>query len=405
LTLFLLVPGLLLLQQENARSTTTGVEAAKRVLTPGLWWGYLWLLAGSGYFLVRCLLDLAVVRRPALEPNLNRSGLAWLIVALFVCLAGVAVRKPADHDALVGKGSTVLEETQKRAAEIVAQTAGEPIDGSGTLFWVKQALSGACHLTVIVVLILVGVWHFQDLSAGLAAALLYLLVPYTAYHVTQLHHVWPTALLLCAIFAYRRPALAGGFLGVAAGTLFFPALTLPVWLSFYGRRNRLRFVAGFVIMAGACLGLAAWFLWLDRQLVANVQQTLGWPDWIPWRAPESESFWLGFHWAYRIPVFLVYVVFVVGTGWWPNPKNLAHLIALCAAILIGVQFWYADRGGVYVLWYLPLLLMLMFRPNLSERFAPPDLEEPGRIERAIRRVFEMGTGFLRRWRSPSDAKV
>jgi hypothetical protein len=151
--------------------------------------------------------------------------------------------------------------------------------------------------------------------------------------------------------------------------------------------------------------LAAWFLWLDRQLVANVQQTLGWPDWIPWRAPESESFWLGVHWAYRIPVFLVYVVFLVGTGWWPKPKNLAHLIALCAAILIGVQFWYADRGGVYVLWYLPLLLMLMFRPNLSERFAPPDQEEPGRIEKALRRSVAMGTGILRRWRSPAEAKV
>jgi hypothetical protein len=32
-----------------------------------------------------------------------------------------------------------------------------------------------------------------------------------------------------------------------------------------------------------------------------------------------------------------------------------------------LQFWYADQGGVYVLWYLPLLLMLVFRPNLRER--------------------------------------
>jgi hypothetical protein len=36
-----------------------------------------------------------------------------------------------------------------------------------------------------------------------------------------------------------------------------------------------------------------------------------------------------------------------------------------------VQFWYADQGGVYVLWYLPLLLLLVFRPNLSDRRPPP----------------------------------
>src|SRR5215471_3320547 len=69
LTLFLLVPGLLLLRE-----------------TRGSWWGYLWLFCGSGYFLARCLFDLTLVRRPALAPNLNLSGLAWLGGALFVCL-------------------------------------------------------------------------------------------------------------------------------------------------------------------------------------------------------------------------------------------------------------------------------------------------------------------------------
>ena len=64
----LLVPGLLLLHEEHARAA-----AAHTPLEPRqLWWGYLWLLAGSGYFFARCLADLALVRRPALDPNLNR---------------------------------------------------------------------------------------------------------------------------------------------------------------------------------------------------------------------------------------------------------------------------------------------------------------------------------------------
>ena len=38
----------------------------------------MWLLAGSAYLLLRCLLDLILVRRPALAPNVNFGGLAWL---------------------------------------------------------------------------------------------------------------------------------------------------------------------------------------------------------------------------------------------------------------------------------------------------------------------------------------
>src|SRR5207249_865875 len=80
-----------------------------------------------------------------------------------------------------------------------------------------------------------------------------------------------------------------------------------------------------------------------------------------------ESFWTGVQWSYRIPVFIGYVAFVLATAFWPAPKDLAHLLALLAAVLIGLQLWYADHGGIYILWYLPLLLLLMFRPNLSDR--------------------------------------
>ena len=78
LTLFLPMPGLLLLTDEGGQAP----------------WGYLALLGASGYFFVRCLVDLALVRRPALGPNLNQSGLAWLAGALFVSLVAVATRAP-----------------------------------------------------------------------------------------------------------------------------------------------------------------------------------------------------------------------------------------------------------------------------------------------------------------------
>jgi hypothetical protein len=74
-----------------------------------------------------------------------------------------------------------------------------------------------------------------------------------------------------------------------------------------------------------------------------------------------------------MPFFVLYVALVVAVTVWPNPKNLSHLIALSAALLLGIQFWHPDRGGVYVLWYLPLLLLMVFRPNLAAA-EPPALE-------------------------------
>src|SRR5262249_55074174 len=79
---------------------------------------------------------------------------------------------------------------------------------------------------------------------------------------------------------------------------------------------------------------------------------------------------------------------VVMTGLWPTPKNLAHVLALSAVVLLGIQFWYAEQGGVYVLWTLPLLLLLVFRPNLasSEPPAPPGDDWVARAGRQLGRL-------------------
>src|SRR5262249_29659262 len=74
LTLLAIMPGFLLLLDGNK------------------WFAYLWLLCGSGLLVVRCLLDLILVRRPALSANLSIGGLAWLAGALFVGLIAAPVR-------------------------------------------------------------------------------------------------------------------------------------------------------------------------------------------------------------------------------------------------------------------------------------------------------------------------
>ena len=48
---------------------------------PQPWVAFVWLFVGSGLWLLRCLLDLGMPRRPLLEPNLNMSGLVCLAIA------------------------------------------------------------------------------------------------------------------------------------------------------------------------------------------------------------------------------------------------------------------------------------------------------------------------------------
>ena len=79
------------------------------------------------------------------------------------------------------------------------------------------------------------------------------------------------------------------------------------------------------------------------------------------------SFWAGLDASYRLPVLIAYLALVVITTFWPADKNLGELIALSAALLVASQFWFLDEGGALVLLYLPLVLLMMFRPNLSSK--------------------------------------
>jgi hypothetical protein len=388
LTLFAATPGLVLVAADDHD-----------------WWGYLLLLCGSGYFLVRCLLDLVLVRRPALAPNLNIGGLAWLAGALFLGLAVAPARPPVEKTNGGPKPETPIEagrqSVQKRLPE--SEFGG----------WVEGGLTLLCHLSIVVGLTLIGWRHFDDLHGGLAAATFYLLLPYayllmppTTVGSGRWDHALPMALMVWSVFTYRRPILAGAFVGAAVGCVFFPALTLPVWLSFYRGRGMGRFAAAVLLGAGLSLAVIGLVLLVNGEWPSRIP--LMWTErtWQPWYESDRPSFWQGpsgqgIHWAYRIPVFIAYVAFVIATQFWPAPKNLAHVLALSAAHLIGIQFWYPDQGGVYVLWYLPFLLLLVFRPNLAA-CQPAPLGGDDWLARRRRELLRLGRKLLRR---PEPAPV
>ena len=65
------------------------------------------------------------------------------------------------------------------------------------------------QLAIVIGMVLVGMRHFDNVKTGIAAATLYLLLPYTAMWTGSVTHALPGALLVWAIVMYRRPLLAG----------------------------------------------------------------------------------------------------------------------------------------------------------------------------------------------------
>jgi hypothetical protein len=225
------------------------------------------------------------------------------------------------------------------------------------------------HLAVIAGLIALGYYHMGDLHLGLAMATLYLLLPCTTFEIGRVNHVLPSALIVWAFVAYRRVIVAGALLGLACSTLFFPVFLLPLWTVFYGGKGWGKFVLAVggvsVVMIG-CL----WALTGPTGVLPGTG--LGFFDWTKLRFGDTEAtgFWSIFPAAYRIPAFVTFLTMVVGLTIWPRHKDLATMMAGSAAIVIGTQLWYPQQGSVYVLWYLPMLLMVVFRPPLHHSMAP-----------------------------------
>ena len=384
-SLYLLVPGLLLVQEahslqsqlpaeyrENqARSRLAKLdrlpeefEAIREESRELLLAGYIWLIAGTAYFFGRCLLDLGLEKRPTFPPNLNLPGLVWLGAALVICVSAVAIRRMPDSPVHVGRGPVAITKVTDGATAVVESSSNA--ETNSIPFWVERVAAIGLHLSVIAALFLIGQRRFGDPTIGAGMACLYGLLPYTAYHVSQIHHVWPAAFILWAVYSYRRPAIAGAILGFAAGSAFFPLLLFPLWFGFYRGRGAGRFALGFLLAMLLSLAGTAALLLFSGELREYLRWTLSLSDWQAWKVPRTEGLWQGSHWAYRLPVFIAYMAFIVLTMFWPTPRNLAQVIAQTAAVVIGVQFWYADQGGVYVLWYLPLVLLMVFRPNLTD---------------------------------------
>jgi hypothetical protein len=236
----------------------------------------------------------------------------------------------------------------------------------------SRVLASLAHLGLVAALIAVGWRHFERPIAGLAVATCYLILPYTRIALVDSGQLVPAALIVAALAVYARPTIAGALIGLAAGWMPACLGLIPLWTGFYRGRGGVRFAAVGIIVVAACgafawavPGLSVWARALGARSLAEAGLV---PNVEP---PSIGSFWSGIDASYRFPVLIAYLALVVVTTLWPTEKNLGELIALSAALLVASQFWYIDEGGTLVLLYLPLVLLMIFRPNLGSKRPVP----------------------------------
>ncbi len=369
------------------------------------YWGYVWLFASGGILLLRMLFDARMVRRPLLEPNLSAGGMTFIAASLAVfMMVNVLTNKvdprdlegPQELDKMLfgaearpddkvvaqhGPGYSLLHlipSITTKALSLNDQPTTEEQGRYSVQAATARTMAILSHLAVVLGVVVIGVWHFDNIRTGLAAATLYLLMPYTAIMTGRVDHVLPAALMTWAVALYRRPLVSGMLLGLATGAVYYPFFLLPLWLSFYWDRGLMRFICGFASMLALMVIPLALTSANADLFLEQMKMMFGWPN---LKMSGAEGFWR-FHvikteyfYLYRIPILAAFLALAISFAIWPVRKNLGTLLSGSAALMLGTQFWNAHDGGIYIAWYLPLLLLTIFRPNLEDRVALATLGE------------------------------
>jgi hypothetical protein len=347
------------------------------------YWGFVWLFVVCGLLVIRMLVDTAMVRRPLLEPNLSSGGLTFIGVSLFLFLmANVLTSQPEEQrrqGARLGPGYVLLNmlpDISTTPDEDLADSLGSlamnadlgpdnpvPAGSNRSLLVLARALAILSNCVIVAGTVAIGWLHFGNVKTGIGAATLFLLLPYTAQMTGRVDHVLPGALLVLALLSYRKPLLSGLFLGCAAGLVYYPFFLLPLWLSFYWQRGLRRFLMGLgVVLVGLMSALA----FGPTGLLDHLRQMYG--VFLP-AVQGLEGIWGYWHPYFRLPVLVAFVILCLSFTFWPVQKSFGTLLCCSGAIMIAAQFWHGYGGGLYMAWFLPMVILTVFRPNLDDRIA------------------------------------
>lgn len=365
--------------------------------------GYYWLLSMCLVLLIRALIDPFLRRRPLLAPNLSIGGMVFLLISLMAFLyANILTALPTADDIAAVRSTIkmvqreVAEEdetlelrkrgpglplfqlfpiipTFSNSQELMQTDADEDMSVASYAIIGSKSLAIFSQSMIVLGLILIGSWHFNDIKIGFGMACIYLMLPYTAQYMGHVIHVLPAALLVGAVLFFKRPWLAGVMIGLATGVVYYPLFLLPLWISYYWERGAKRFAAGLLVAIAVCITTLITTSADYEHFTQQIQATFGF--WFP-LMDGLEGIWgLGWDSSYRLPILVAFVALCFSFVFWPKEKNLGTLISYSCVIMLGVQFWHGFEGGLIMAWFLPLALMTFFRPNTDGRDAKTELKE------------------------------
>lgn len=369
-------------------------QPAPPVVRPTLHrWGSFCLVGFTLLMLVRLVVDESLTRRPRLDQNLNTAGLIFLCIPAFaILMAHVAFRPPPiETQNVLVTGKALLERrdvsVSPDSADSVGSSESLSITPTGAVVGAGGHVAGLparrpeisarilvilAHSLVLAGLLAVSRWHFASTQIGVAMCCLYLLLPCTAASVHQLSHVLPAACLIWAFASYRNPIVSGILLGLACGTLFFTAFLLPLWAVSYGRRASLRFLISVLAVAAV---LVTTLLLISSDASSFTSKLMLNINWTVYRLLDSSALAgevsTG-QTVIRIIMAAIFFIMLIAMTALPRQRNLEALLANSTSLIVAAQMWYPDDIGRYVLWYLPLLLLIIFRPRLDRHLLSPE---------------------------------
>lgn len=191
-------------------------------------------------------------------------------------------------------------------------------------------------------------------------------------------HIAPSAVLLLALAAFRRPLLSGVLMACAAGVLFWPAFLFPLWFGWraWRREGALPFAAGFAL---AGLGIGVVIVYYTHAPAVDairlfLESTLEHQEGVGTReyGASTFSFW-GTHPALAAvfqqpifgttslfkPMFLAFAALCLAAAFWARGRTVPQLAALTAMLAAAIQLWKTHATGSYVEWYLPFLIIAL----------------------------------------------
>jgi hypothetical protein len=172
------------------------------------------------------------------------------------------------------------------------------------------------------------------------------------------------ALVLAAFLCLRRPAARGALATLAGLTKFAPLALVPLFAT-YGRHRARSLAAAFgtgaLVLLPVALGPGLERFW-DRTLGFQSGRSSPFSIWGLYGGLDAVQFALT----------LVAAALAVAVAFFPRERDEVTVAALGAAVLIALQLTVTHWFYLYLVWFLPLILLaLLARPGIRAPGAAP----------------------------------